>query len=75
MGLFDKRDKKRRDDFDSPVESIDLGSGPVASAAPPSTPPPPEAAARPVAEAKPLPPAPVLSSASTDSPWRGNSCT
>ncbi len=58
MGLFDKRDKKRRDDFDSPVESIDLGSGPVASAAPPSTPPPPEAAARPVAEAKPVAPAP-----------------
>jgi hypothetical protein len=25
MGLFDKRDKKRKDDFDSPMESIDLG--------------------------------------------------
>jgi len=24
MGLFDKRDKKRRDDFDSPVEAVDL---------------------------------------------------
>lgn len=26
MGLFDKRDKKRKDDFDSPVESIDLSA-------------------------------------------------
>lgn len=26
MGLFDKRDKKRKDDFDSPMESIDLSA-------------------------------------------------
>lgn len=32
MGLFDKRDKKRKDDFDSPVEQIDLSSMPGASA-------------------------------------------
>lgn len=44
MGLFDKRDKKRKDDFDSPVEQIDLGAAPSAKAAEPA---PAPAAARP----------------------------
>ena len=26
MGLFDKKDKKRKDDFDSPVDQVDLGA-------------------------------------------------
>lgn len=71
MGLFDKRDKKRggKDDFDSPVEQIDLSKvAPAAAAPPPSpttrapepslplsvTPPPATAAtAAPAAAAKP----------------------
>lgn len=36
MGLFDKRDKKRKDDFDSPVEQIDLSSVPSAKPAEPA---------------------------------------
>lgn len=36
MGLFDKRDKKRKDDFDSPVEQIDLSSVPSAKGAEPA---------------------------------------
>jgi hypothetical protein len=43
MGLFDKRDKKRKDDFDSPVEQIDLGAMSKAAKAPdpaPAAPPP-----------------------------------
>jgi hypothetical protein len=54
MGLFDKRDKKRKDDFDSPVESIDLSAAapePVAEVtaerpAPAAEPSPPMASAR-----------------------------
>src|SRR5205085_2300413 len=48
-GLFDKKDKKRKDDFDSPVDQVDLGSSsratpePVA-AKPAVTTPAPEAA-------------------------------
>jgi len=38
MGLFDKRDKKRKDDFDSPVEQIDLASMPSARPAEPAAP-------------------------------------
>lgn len=40
MGLFDKRDRKRRDDFDSPIEQVDLGASPprLESGAPPSEP-------------------------------------
>jgi hypothetical protein len=35
MGLFDKKDpKKRKDDFDSPVERVDLGAMPAAASAP-----------------------------------------
>jgi hypothetical protein len=49
MGLFDKRDKKRKDDFDSPVEQIDLSSMPTAKAAEPAPAP---------AAAKPAEPAP-----------------
>lgn len=33
MGLFDKRDKKRGDDFDSPVEQVDLSAVPAAAKA------------------------------------------
>lgn len=67
MGLFDKRDKKRKDDFDSPVEQIDLGSvptavpaassGPVKAATPElaPAPPPPAAAAAPPPKAEPAP--------------------
>lgn len=39
MGLFDKRDnKKKSDDFNSPVESIDLNAPPVELSAKPSAP-------------------------------------
>jgi len=39
MGLFDKRDKiKRRDDFDSPVERVDLDGGLEGGAAAPGEP-------------------------------------
>ena len=51
MGLFDKRDKKRggKDDFDSPVESIDLSSvgAPAAASTRPAEPAAPAAAAAP----------------------------
>jgi cell division protein FtsB len=48
MGLFDKRDKKKKgnDDFDSPVEQIDLSA---------SAPEPEPAKPRPAAEAEPRP--------------------
>lgn len=54
MGLFDKRDKKRKsDDFDSPVEKIDLSapqaSEPVEAAAAPAA-----AAAAPIAAGSPM---------------------
>jgi hypothetical protein len=44
MGLFDKKDKKRKDDFDSPVDQVDLGASsrtpePVAAKAAPATEP------------------------------------
>jgi hypothetical protein len=43
MGLFDKRDKRRgEDDFDSPVEQIDLSAPPVVSGVVNSAPPEPE---------------------------------
>jgi hypothetical protein len=76
MGLFDKRDKKRgKDDFDSPVEQIDLAATPGAS--PPVRPEPsaaaspePAAAARPapepVAAARPRPAPPVREPVSPD---------
>ena len=58
MGLFDKRDKKRKDDFDSPVEQIDLSSVPTAAARPAE--PAPAKAPEPVAAKAPDPaPAPV----------------
>jgi hypothetical protein len=46
MGLFDKRDKKRggKDDFDSPVEQIDLSSMPSQTAKPAEPAPPPATA-------------------------------
>jgi hypothetical protein len=47
MGLFDKRDKKRKDDFDSPVEQIDLSSVSTAKAAEPAPAPAPAKAAEP----------------------------
>jgi hypothetical protein len=52
MGLFDKRDKKRKDDFDSPVEQIDLSA--VSAPAPAPTPAPAPVAAKP-SEATPAP--------------------
>jgi hypothetical protein len=57
MGLFDKKDKKRRDDFDSPVESVDLGnsSGPVEKPASAAPAPAPAAAAAPAKAAAPPP--------------------
>ncbi len=80
MGLFDKRDKKRRDDFDSPVDSVDLGSGPAeapavaapAAAAPPnvivaSQSPPPAATSSATAPApKPAAPRPAAPSPPPD---------
>lgn len=47
MGLFDKRDKKRKDDFDSPVESIDLSAPAPEPVTEITTEPPPAAAAAP----------------------------
>lgn len=47
MGLFDKRDKKKRDDFDSPVEQIDLSAAPTPAPKPAPTPPPAAAAPAP----------------------------
>jgi hypothetical protein len=41
MGLFDKKDKKRKDDFDSPVDQVDLGASsrtPEPAAAKPAAP-------------------------------------
>jgi len=60
MGLFDKRDKRRKDDFDSPIESIDLsqvgGAAKAEAAAESSTPAAAaEAAAEPAAAADPAP--------------------
>ena len=57
MGLFDKRDKKRgKDDFDSPVEQIDLSSMPSQTA---KAPEPSAARAEPAATlGKPAEPAP-----------------
>jgi hypothetical protein len=57
MGLFDKRDKKRKDDFDSPIEQIDLSSVPSAAAkAPePAVARAPEPAPAPVAAKQPEP--------------------
>ena len=46
MGLFDKKDKKRKDDFDSPVEQIDLSSVPTSAPAAATRPPEPTPAAR-----------------------------
>jgi hypothetical protein len=63
MGLFDKKDKKRRDDFDSPVDSVDLNSSPVEkSVAAPAPAPAPAPAAAPnvvVATQAPTPAAPA----------------
>ena len=50
MGLFDKKDKKRRDDFDSPVDQVDLGASPRATTPEPSAP-----VAKPAAAAAPEP--------------------
>ncbi|HVK73770.1 MAG TPA: hypothetical protein VM734_10630 [Kofleriaceae bacterium] len=56
MGLFDKRDKKgRKDDFDSPVEQVDLGAASAPVAAAPST----AAVARPAEPVAPVAAAPV----------------
>jgi hypothetical protein len=61
MGLFDKRDKRssKKDDFDSPVEKIDLSAPPAEPepVSPAAAPPEPAPAAR-VIEAAP-PPEPV----------------
>lgn len=62
MGLFDKKDKKRKDDFDSPVDQVDLGASsraPDPVVAKPAATPAPE-------PAKPAPasaPAPAAASA------------
>ena len=60
MGLFDKRDKKRKDDFDSPVEQIDLS----AVSAPAPTPTPAPAAAK----APDPAPAPAPAALKTEAP-------
>lgn len=52
MGLFDKRDKKRKDDFDSPVEQIDLSSI-AAPAKSPETAPVAKAESAPAPRAEP----------------------
>jgi hypothetical protein len=51
MGLFDKRDKRRKDDFDSPVESIDLSQVGGADQAEASSEPAAEASSEPAAAA------------------------
>jgi hypothetical protein len=48
MGLFDKKDKKRRDDFDSPVDRVELTPTPAA-------PPEPALATATAAAAEPAP--------------------
>ena len=54
MGLFDKRDKgkKKKDDFDSPIEQVDLSAARAPAQAASKAPPPPRPAA-PKANAKP----------------------
>lgn len=65
MGLFDKRDRGKRksggsDDFDSPVEKIDLSAAPAPEPKPRST-APAKPAPEPVVEKAPAPaPAPVV---------------
>ncbi len=72
MGLFDKRDKKRKDDFDSPVEQVDLGAvaparppgGPVAKAPEPAATPPSTTAPAPASASAAAPaPAPAAATA------------
>jgi hypothetical protein len=63
MGLFDKRDKKRggKDDFDSPVEQIDLSSVPASTPVKAEAPKPAPSAPAPAASAAGLgPPEPSL---------------
>ncbi len=47
MGLFDKKDKKRKDDFDSPVDRVDLTPAPASAAPAPSVGAKPAPAAEP----------------------------
>jgi hypothetical protein len=60
MGLFDKKDKKRKDDFDSPVDQVDLGASsrtpePVAAKAAPAAAPAPTASTPAPAASTPAP--------------------
>jgi hypothetical protein len=70
MGLFDKKDKKRKDDFDSPVDQVDLGAStrPAASEPPKAAAPSPEparsASAAPAAATTP----PAASTPATSTP-------
>ena len=68
MGLFDKRDKKRRDDFDSPVDSVDLGSGPAEKPAAAQPPPAQAAAPNVVVQAQAPAPAPAPAAAAAPRP-------
>ncbi len=69
MGLFDKRDKKKRDDFDSPVEQIDLSAAaPAPKPAPPPPAAPPPAAPTPAPAAKAPEPAAPVAKAATPAP-------
>lgn len=59
MGLFDKRDKKRQsDDFDSPVEKIDLSAPATDEPVEMTADPPPTAASEPAPRAAAAAPAP-----------------
>ncbi|HUQ01557.1 MAG TPA: hypothetical protein VM261_03640 [Kofleriaceae bacterium] len=69
MGLFDKKDKKRKDDFDSPVDQVDLG----ASSRPAASEPPKAAAPAPAPEPVRSPPA--ASAAASPSPAPAASTT
>lgn len=58
MGLFDKKDKKKKaDDFDSPVEKVDLSAPPPPQAAAPAKPAASAASAAPAQPAAPVAPA------------------
>lgn len=63
MGLFDKKDKKRKDDFDSPVDQVDLGAS-----SRPTTPEPSTPVAKPAAAAAPEPAPSSAPAASTPAP-------